>query len=249
MTQARKLKKQIRARARKTGESYTTARRQVLRQKARPERGATSSSSPLAKPAAPLPPALGKRDAGLAEKTGHGWAHWFAVLDAFDAAAKGHTAAARHLAEDHGIGGWHAQEITVGYERTRGLRGVNQRMSGEYEVSVSKILPVPVREVVKALKDSRRRGRFFSDLDAELKTAFDSALDGPMGLREREKGDARMRFRTKSGVTVALFLDPKPDGRSLFVAQNMKLKAKDDVARLRAAWRPGLEALSRHLSG
>ncbi len=245
MTRARKLKKQIRARSGKTGESYTAARRQVLRQKARPERAAARPPSP----ATPVPATLARREAGLAERTGHGWAHWFAVLDAFDAAANGHTAAARHVAEDHGVDGWYAQEITVAYERARGLRGVNQRMSGEFEVSVSKTLPAPVKEVMKALRDPRRRSRFFSELDAELRGGFEAALQGPKGLREREKGGARMRFRTKSGITVALFIDPKPDGRSGFVAQNMKLKANDEVARIREAWRPALEALSRHLGG
>jgi hypothetical protein len=171
------------------------------------------------------------------------------VLDAFDAAAKGHTASAHHVAEDHGIGGWHAQEITVSYERARGLRGLNQRMSGEFEVSVSKILPVPVKEVVKAIRDARQRDRFFSKLDADLRAGFESGLAGPKGLREPQPGVARMRFHTKSGLTVVLNLDPKPNGRSVFVATNMKLKGKDDVARLREAWRPPLEALRAHLAG
>jgi hypothetical protein len=249
MTQARKLKKQIRARARKTGERYTAARRQVLRQKGHPERVATrSTSAPAPRAATPVPPALEKREAGLTQKTGHGWAHWFAVLDAFDAAAKGHTASAHHVAVDHGVEGWYAQEITVAYERARGLRGVNQRLSGAFEVSVSKSLPVPVKEVVKALRDPRRRRRFFADLDPDIRGAFEAALDGPKGLREREQGGARMRFQTKSGITVVLYLDPKTNGRSGFVATNLKLKGKDDVARIREAWRPALEALRAHLA-
>ena len=250
MTQARKLKKQIRARARKTGERYTAARRQVLRQKSGPERAtARPASAPPARTATAVPSALAKREAGLIQKTGHGWAHWFAVLDAFDAAGKGHTASAHHVAVDHGVDGWHAQEITVSYERARGLRGVNQRMSGEFEVSVSKTLPVPVKAVVRALRDPRQRGRFFSKLDADLRAGFESALAGPKGLRERAPGVARMRFRTKNGLTVVLYLDPKPNGRSVLVATNMKLEGKDEVARLREAWRPPLEALRAHLEG
>lgn len=246
MTQARKLKKQIRARARKTGESYTAARRQVLMQ--RPRRS-TAGPAPASTPTPDVPVALLKRDARLIDKTGHGWAHWFAVLDAFGAAHKGHTASARHVGEDHGIDGWYAQEITVAYERARGLRATNQRMSGEYEVSVSKVMPAPVGEVVSALRDRKRRAVWASAMEGELRQALETALAGPKGLRQRDKGGARMRFRTPGGVTIALFLDPKPKGRSAFVAQNMKLKAKTDVDRYRAAWRPALEALSQYLGG
>jgi hypothetical protein len=54
--------------------------------------------------------------------TGRGWAYWFKVLDRFDAKAKGHTLTARHLAEDHGLGPWWAQAVTIRYEWERGLR-------------------------------------------------------------------------------------------------------------------------------
>ncbi|HEX7779978.1 MAG TPA: hypothetical protein VF424_12085 [Vicinamibacterales bacterium] len=63
-------------------------------------------------------------------KTGRGLDHWFEVLDRFGAVEKGHTAAARHLYDAHGVDGWYAQGITVAYERARGVRGVNQRRDG-----------------------------------------------------------------------------------------------------------------------
>jgi hypothetical protein len=245
MTQAKKLKKQIRSRARKTGESYTAARRQVLRQRSSSARRSATPSTP----AADVPASLRKKEVRLVEKTGHGWAHWFAVLDAFGAAQKGHTAAARHVASDHGVDGWHAQEITVEYERARGLRATHQRLSGHYEVSVSKVMPAPVGEVVAALRDRKRREAWAKSMDRELREALEAALVGPKGLRQRDRGDALMRFRTSAGVAILLSLDPRPKGRSSLVATNMKLKAKDDVERYRAAWRPALEALSRHLGG
>ena len=56
-------------------------------------------------------------------KTGRPSGEWFAILDVFDAATRGHTAAARHLREAHGLPGWWAQMVTVRYEWARGLRG------------------------------------------------------------------------------------------------------------------------------
>ena len=99
MTRARALKQVIRARAAKTGERYTTARRHVLKdlqQRTAPRRLVLRSTT------APRAAAAGSSkgsvsDAKSLEKTGHGLDHWFDVLDRFGAVEKGHTAAARHL--------------------------------------------------------------------------------------------------------------------------------------------------------
>jgi hypothetical protein len=87
MTQAKKLKKAIRARAKKTGERYTAARRHVLAARQRKSAGTaprprTSSGGTLS-------------GARTLDRTGHGLDHWFKVLDAFGAREKGHTAAGR----------------------------------------------------------------------------------------------------------------------------------------------------------
>ena len=242
MTQARKLKKQIRARARKTGESYTAARHQLLE-----PRTPRPLTTPRPSADAFVPASLRKGEARLVERTGHGSNHWFAVLDAFGAAQKGHTAAARHVGKDHGVDGWYAQQITVQYERARGLRAVNQRSSGEYEVSVSKVLPCDVGAVARALCDTRGRASWLRGTEAWLRKDLEAALRGAKGLRLRDRGDARLRFRTKT-ATVDLSIDPKPGGRASFVASNMKLKAKEDIDRYRTAWRKVLETLSRHLA-
>jgi hypothetical protein len=101
MTRARALKHAIRARAAKTGERYTTARRHVLRDTHLPAPGAPSA------PGAPGPaPVRGSvSDVGVREKTGHGLDHWFEVLDRFGAVEKGHSAAARHLYDAHQVDG------------------------------------------------------------------------------------------------------------------------------------------------
>jgi hypothetical protein len=251
MTQAKKLKKRIRARARKTGESYTSARRQVLA--ARTARGAVSAAP--AREAARMAPRpkpveadkLAGREARLVEKTRHGWSHWFSTLDAFDTRAKGHTAAARHLAEDHGVPGWYAQLITVEYERARGLRAQNQRCTGDYEVSVSKALPAGVRVAARALADRRQRGEWLPAGGALVRASLDGALAGSKTVRVREQGDARFRYRTDA-ATVDIMILPKPDGRSTFVTSTTRLASPEDVERHRTAWRAALESLKEHLA-
>ena len=52
--------------------------------------------------------------------TGKGWDDWFRVLDGWDATSRSHTEIARYVNGEHGVDGWWAQSVTVGYERARG---------------------------------------------------------------------------------------------------------------------------------
>jgi hypothetical protein len=56
------------------------------------------------------------------DKTGKCWEDWFAILDGWDAGAKGHTATARYLHEAHGVASWWAQAVTGRYEYERVAR-------------------------------------------------------------------------------------------------------------------------------
>jgi len=254
MTRARALKQAIRARAAKTGERYTTARRHVLNElRPRPE-----PIVRIAKPSKPVPAAArstagsskgGVSDATSRAKTGHGLDHWFDVLDRFGGAAKGHTALARHLYEDHSVPGWHSQGITVAYERARGVRAVNQRCDGEFEVSVSKVIAGKTADVVRALTDRRRRTRWVKGVDRPLVKALSTAVDSPTSKGVVVRPDGQGRFRYKwGGTTVQLYLLPKPGGKVSVVVTNSKLSESAMVEERRALWRTALDALSKSFS-
>jgi hypothetical protein len=261
MTRARSLKKIIRARASKTGESYTTARRHVLaaRTVTPPKAPAATAPPPAQTYQTPRGPALSERreskgavsDEKIKQRTGHGLDHWFAVLDRFDALTKGHTAAADHLYAQHGVPGWHAQGITVAYERARGRRAVNQRSDGYYYVSVSKVLPVGVRELVKIISDKRRRTGWIEEVDRDLAAALVASLAGPEGkpFVIKDNGDnGAARHRYKAGRTlVELLLEGRPGGKTSMVAVSSKLADAAAVDRHRSAWRGFFDRLHRHL--
>jgi hypothetical protein len=248
MTRARALKQVIRARVAKTGERYTTARRMVL--KTVP--GTAVSPRPAVSPAAPGPatrtavkPKGSISDAKFREKTGHGLDHWFQVLDRFGAVEKGHTAAARHLYEAHGVEGWYAQGITVAYERARGVRGANQRCDGAYEVSVSKVMTGDARRVIETISDPRTRRRF-TGVDGALVEALFNALDSGSSKGFVVRPDGLGRFRYKWGeTTVQLYLQPKAGGKVSVVATNMKLTGAAMVDERRALWRTALDRLAK----
>jgi hypothetical protein len=123
VTENKALQRDVRRRMTKTGERYTAARRNVTKPPPR-----------VADP--------GMSDASVQRGSGRTWDEWFAILDTWGASRRKHPEIARFLSERHGVPGWWAQTVTVGYERARGMRAPNERPDG-FTTSVSKTLPVP----------------------------------------------------------------------------------------------------------
>jgi hypothetical protein len=250
MTRARSLKKEIRARAAKTGESYTTARRQLLAAREKARAAPAAAKPPKAAAPAPAPPRKPPRgslsDEKCRERTGHGLARWFELLDQFDAPTKGHTASARYLLTEHGVPSWYAQGITVAYEYDRGLREPNRRCDGGYEASISRVVPSGVAEVVRALALEERRERWLPG-GAALGEALAAALAEKHFV---VKGDEAARLRYRWGAsTVELRVSARPEGKASVVAQNIGLSDGAELDARRAAWREALAALHGFLSG
>ena len=138
MPKNKDLKRLVRARMRKTGESYTAARASLVR------------------PAPDLAKIAGMSDAAVKAKTARTWRQWAMALDALGAQKLPHRDIARKLHVELGLPGWWAQMVTVGYERIRGLREKGQRRGGGYDVSKSGTYQVPVGELFAAFGEHRR---------------------------------------------------------------------------------------------
>jgi len=136
MPKQKDLKRIVRSRMEKTGESYTAARLQLVRKK----------DVDYAKLA-------GMRDAPLQQRTGRNWAQWVKVLDDAGASSKPHREIAQYVSS-LGTPDWWSQTVTVGYERIRGLREKGQRRGGGYEASKSRTFAVPVERLFRAFRKS-----------------------------------------------------------------------------------------------
>jgi hypothetical protein len=109
MTIGKDLKRLVRARMKKTGESYTTARLRLLKKK---------STAPAE--AGRYAELAGMSDASVKEATGCTWDRWVRTLDRAGAAEKSHREIAKIVAF-FGTPSWWTQMVTVGYERIRVL--------------------------------------------------------------------------------------------------------------------------------
>lgn len=254
MTRARALKQLIRDRAAKTGERYTTARRHILSASARSAPGELRRDAAFGREQKVVAQPLGGTKGGLSdaksiEKTGRGLAHWFDVLDRFDAVSKGHTAAARYLYDEHNVPGWYCQGITVAYERARGVRAQNQRCDGAFEVSVSKVMTATTPQVIKAITDTRARKRWIGEVDPKLAGALTSAVTDKSSKGFVVKPDGQARFRYKwDGTIVQLYLLPKPGSKTSLVVQHIKLAGGSAVEARRAEWKTAFGAIAKTLT-
>ena len=248
MTQAAKLKTVIRARAVKTGESYTAARRQVLAAK---PRAVVAPPGPKTQPPKqseisvpvrdPRVPRGELSDRTTRKSTGHGLEHWFAVLDEFGK-AHGHTKAAEYLYSEHKIQGWHAQMITVTWERRRGLRQENQSCTGTFQVSVSRALAVPVRWIVDFFNDAKARKRWLTAATPALRKALEDAFANGKSMEPKKPDYARLRYKWLSSV-VEFRVYGKPGDKSSIVADSSDLPDADAVSVRREAFSQALDRL------
>jgi hypothetical protein len=95
--------------------------------------------------------AEGVGDDAVRAATGRDRAAWFALLDEAGAAKWPHREVANWLVREHGVDGWWAQGITVGFEQARGIRRPGQRQDGTFEASVSRTVGLSPTDALRAL--------------------------------------------------------------------------------------------------
>ena len=222
------FKQRVRARMAKTGEAYTTARHQLLRNASDPDASPAAPVSLTAERTNPIPSdAMLVADEAMIRATGRGHAEWFAILDAWGAVDHTHTEIARWLGETHGTPGWWTQNVTVAYERARGLRAPHQMADG-FAVSVTRTVDIPPELALRAFTDETLRAGW---------------LPVPMRQRPtRARNTARFDWdEPPSRVVVSLV--PKGEARTTIAVAHEQLPDAAAGERLKSSWRAWLAAL------
>lgn len=228
MTTQKSLKRRVRARMSKTGERYTAARGQLL------AKAATETTPAEPTPTTPFRGDRTSSDDALIARTGRTWDEWFVLLDAWGAADRPHPEIARWLNTDHGVGGWWAQEVTVGYEMAIGRRRPGQRPDG-FEVSASKTVAVPVERLFEAWVDEELRSRWLPRVSLRSRTATPYRT---------------ARFDWEDGSSrVAVGFTAKGETKAAVALAHQRLPDAETGERMKAFWRERLGELQRLLEG
>lgn len=226
MTSHKSFKSRVRTRMARTGESYTTARRQLL------ARSGAATSTP--KPSSPARTQMDRISAALLrERTGDEWDEWFARLDAWGAVDRTHTETAAWLTTAHEVPGWWAQTITVGYEQARGLRAPGQRRGGGFGATGSRTVAAPVAVLFEAFADEAVRRRWLPDVAVQVRTAT-----APKTFRADWAGGPS---RIAVGFTAV------SEAKARVAVLHEKLSDAAEADRLKAYWRDRLACLKQLL--
>ena len=172
-------------------------------------------------------------DEAIQRGTGKMWSEWIALLDAWGAADRTHADIARYVHEEHGVDGWWAQAVTVGYERATGRREVGQKCDGSYAASASKTVPVPVESLFAAWVDEARRDLWLAPGTLSLRTAQDAR-------------SARFDDLEYGGI-VALWFEARGPGKASVGVQIEKLPSQDAVVERKAVWKARLAHLADYV--
>jgi hypothetical protein len=226
MTQNKDLKRLVRARMKKTGESYTSARAQITR---KPKEKTPTAATPAAASIKDYAKLAGMSDAAIKEKTGCTWEKWVKSLDYHGAEKMSHRDIAQLVSKTYKVPSWWTQTVTVGYERIKGLRARGQRRDGSYEATKSRTFNVPVDALFDAWNDTRKRNEWLTGATVKVRSATK-----PKYLRLDWNGNS----------IIAVGFLSKGSTKSSVAIQHSKLPDRATADSLRKYWSDQLENLA-----
>jgi hypothetical protein len=172
-------------------------------------------------------------DASVKAKTGRDWPSWFEALDKAGAAKLNHTAIAQLISDEYGIPGWWCQQVTVEYERARGLRERHQKADG-FSVGISKTVATSLAKLYEATASPAQRKKWFPKGDFEPSSQTKNKY-----LRGAWNETARLEIGFYA----------KGENKAQIAIQVNRLAKKTDVERQRELWKAAVAKLDAMLSG
>jgi hypothetical protein len=217
MTQQKDFKRVVRTRMQKTGESYTAARLHLIKKEEAPAPDYASLA--------------GLSDESVKKATGRTWTMWVGLLDKADAKAMSHPVLTKHIRATYETTAWWTQMVAVGYERIRGLRAQGQQRSGDWSVSKSKTVGVPLAKLYAAF-NARGRAKW---------------MDGVKLTTRGATPNKSMRLSWDDGSPIDVGFIAKGESKSQVALDHRKLASKAEADRMRAFWTERLNALAAML--
>jgi len=171
-------------------------------------------------------------DEALKAKTGKTWKEWFAALDKAGANKMSHSEIADYLYEKLKVPGWWNQMVAVTYEQVRGLRQKYEKPEG-YEISVSKVIPVPLSSLYKSWMDEKVRNSWLKEKGMVVRKAT------PNKSIRAAWNDKKTRLEVNFYA--------KGSSKSQVVVQHAKLGNMSQAEKMKKYWKEKLEKLDAAL--
>lgn len=162
-------------------------------------------------------------DTVIRAATGRSWAQWFRLLDRFDAAAAGHSATVRHLADEYDCPRWWRQRIAGAHAEARGRLTPTAR---SLAANTSRTLSVSIDDLYRAWQ-GRAPGKW-------LQTKFKV---------QRANANRSLRLDWPDRTSVEIYFWAKGERRSQVNVMHRQLADAAQVATQKAFWSEALDKL------
>jgi uncharacterized protein YndB with AHSA1/START domain len=173
-------------------------------------------------------------DEAVKAKTGKDWAEWFAILDAAGAQDMSHKQIVAYLVEQHQVGPWWQQMVTVTYEQARGLREKHEMPQG-YQISRSRTVGAPLERLFTAWEDPQERAHWLPN-------------DHPLTIRKATPGKTLRANWGEEGTTLEVYFYPKGENKVQITVQHSKLPGAEQAEAMKSYWAEALKALEGYLA-
>jgi hypothetical protein len=245
MTRQQTFKRRVRDRMAKTGESYTTARRQLLASagdlfdEPREDSSAPTTAAPPSAAQRARRQLLERRRAWVGEATGRQMDEWIRLLDQAGARDLTHNQIWRWLAEAGEVADGSLREaITITYEQEIGRREMGQSCEGDYPASVSRPLKATVDEVLQRWLELIGGTRSFNG----AKLVAEPSVSATEKFRY-------WRAKLTDGTRVTVTIWRMPDGRASLGIQQRAFPDRASADASKAYWKQFLAPLTAGLDG
>ncbi|MCA9233845.1 MAG: hypothetical protein KDA44_00140 [Planctomycetales bacterium] len=178
-------------------------------------------------------------EAKVIAATGHGWDHWFAILDQMEGPKIGHAAMAKRLREDHNMNAWWCQTVTIEYEIARGLRVPQQKTDGSFACSGRRKVNLSPAKTWERLSHG----------DYSIFWSGDKLSAGPLvgQIKKMEEGELiKSVFEGKSEMTLQILNE---DGRGVVMLDFQNLKSQDHANEIKELIKKPLDSVRDALNG
>ena len=170
-------------------------------------------------------------DDKILSATGKTWSQWFALLDKVGAKNMEHRDIAELVHRKYKVPGWWSQTVTVEYERSRKGRKKHQRLSGDYEVSLVKTVPVSTTVAYRAWSTPAKRS-------TTIGRTFAATTVRPGKV---------VRGKLADGTSLVVSFTTRPKGKSHVSVMQGKLTSAAAAAKAKRYWRARLEKFASNL--
>lgn len=189
-------------------------------------------------------------DEAVESATGHGWDHWFDLLDDRDAETLDHPGIVAELEAAGVESGWWRQTVANAYEVERGRREVGETLDAGYQVGVQRTVRVGQDRLWELLLAGEGLATWLGDVEgfaAEPGLVYETA-DGTTGEVRTVKRGARLRMTWQPAgrdapTTLQLTLScPRNDeSKTTLRVHHEKLAGTEEREAMREHWRAVLD--------